>query len=71
MMSQISQGSEVCHQEQRQNPSEIFLEQLLENSQFSSVCSLNLELVSHLRFEVLVGNNSVKNHVPKLYFHSK
>lgn len=71
MMSQISQGTEVCHQEQKQTPSQIFLEQFFENSQLFRVCNLNLVLVSSSKFEVLTGNSSVQNHVPKLYLHSK
>lgn len=58
MMSQISQGTEAGHQERRQNPSEIFLEQFLVNSQLR-VCNLNLVLVSSPKSEVLVGNGSV------------
>lgn len=64
MMSQVSQGTEVCHQERRQNPSEVFQEQFLENSPVLSVCNLNVVLVSSPKSEVLVGNGSVQNHVP-------
>lgn len=59
MMSQISQGTEAGHQERRQNPSEIFLEQFLVNSQLLRVCNLNMVLVSSPKSELLVGNGSV------------
>lgn len=53
------------------NPSEMFLDQIFENSQFLSACSSNLVLSSSHKNEVLVGNSSVQNHLPKSCLHWK